>query len=211
VCGVVYLCGTKPPRDMAKLLNRHKELAEKYKDLNETHKVVLDEQKSEVEKQKLLTSRLSSGVVNFQDQNSGLKQNVSEMQHVVEYIANNSEKQLCEIADEIDKFKGYNENYSKMIEDLNTNINCQEELNEQAAELTNEQLAEAENTSRLNDLADRAVANQDSAVLHFRETIRVSDLKDDLEEISEAPTHRPSVESDQDLVVSPLDVKIIES
>merc|ERR1719317_538383 len=45
ILGVIYLCGTKPPKDIAKLMAGHKELLSQFKSMNKKHQEDINKQK----------------------------------------------------------------------------------------------------------------------------------------------------------------------
>merc|ERR1719317_169927 len=84
VLGVLYLCGTKPPRDMMKLFDRNKNLLTEYDQLAVEHTEVLACQREEVNNHKRENNRLSSTVITFRHENEELKQNVNDFKSVTE-------------------------------------------------------------------------------------------------------------------------------
>jgi len=187
VLGVLYLCGTKPPRDMMKLFDRNKDLLDEYDQLSVQHTEVMARQKEEVQEQRRQNDRLNSSVVTFREENVGLKQNVNELKSITEYIAENSVKQLEEIGDQIAELKGLNIEFSEQIEEVNMDIQIMEKATRQTQENTRLQMATVEDMKVLNVRGKLSLERQNEATQQLNEVVRVADLKDDLAEIPNVP------------------------
>merc|ERR1719397_1882770 len=65
ILGLIYLCATKPPKDIAKLMAGHKELLSQLSLLNLKHQENVEEQVGLIEKHKDENRKLRNEVDNF--------------------------------------------------------------------------------------------------------------------------------------------------
>jgi len=203
VLGVLYLCGTKTPRDMSRLFDRNKSLLNEYGELNVKHTEALALQKEEVQAQKRETDRLSSTVVTFREENVVLNQNVNELKSITEYIAENSVQQLEEIGEQIAELQGLNIKFSEQIEEVNMDIQIMEKATRQTEVNTRVQMATVENMKELNVRAKRSLEKQNETTQQLNEIVRVADLKDDLAEIPNVPSLDTVEETGLDIKTKP--------
>jgi len=191
VFGVLYLCGTKPPRDMTRLFVRNKDLLTEYDRLGIEHTEALARQKEEVEAQKMGNVRLSWTVVKFKKENEGLKEQNQDLKSVTEYLAKNSVKQLEEIEDQIKEFKNSNEKLAEEIKDVNTNIDVMENVTRQNRENYKLQRAQLEIMKDQNVRGEQLTEKGKETARHLNEVIRVADLNEELAEMPDVPVHEP--------------------
>jgi len=201
VLGVLYLCGTKTPKDMMKLFNRNKTLLSEYDELNVKHTEILQQQREEVEDQKRENNRLSSTVVTFRQENEGLKQNVDNLKSVTEYLAQKSVEQLEGIGEQIAELQGLNTEFSEQIKEVNTDIEIMETTIRQSEENTRLQMAAVQNMEEMNKRDERSFEKQKETTEQIKEFVRVADLKDDLAEIADVPVHQSSKDLVEEKVV----------
>merc|ERR1719474_1767958 len=88
--GMIYLCATKPPKDIAKLMAGHSKLMSQFTSLNQKHKEAVREQEGLIEEQKQENLKLHNEVDNFQEENTKLQGSVQEMTNSNEFLSKHS-------------------------------------------------------------------------------------------------------------------------
>jgi len=194
VFGVLYICGTKPPRDMLVLFDKNKDLLTQYDNLEVEHTEALARQREEVEDQRLENNRLGETVTTFRQMNEGLKQNVNNLKYVTEYLVENSVEQLEAIGDNIKKLQGENAKFSEQIKEVNTDIQIMEMAMNEAQANVRRQTVVIEELQAQNECEVQSVKNQEELVDKLNDVVRVADLKDELAEIPEPGIQQTSQE-----------------
>lgn len=192
ILGVIYLCATKPPKDIAKLMDGHKQLLSKLSSLNHQHQENVKEQVGLIEKQRDENRKLRNEVDNIDGENIELQKNVEDMKNSNEFLANHSKEHVASMANKISSFKKENELYEKLNVELSNskekiksvrmammeNVKDQKKVSEEFVNVKN--IREA-------GLADRGVNNK-----NLQDAIRQVELREQVKELPDPPTHTHS-------------------
>jgi len=192
ILGVIYLCATKPPKDIAKLMDGHKQLLSQLSLLNHRHQENVKEQVGLIEKHKDENRKLRNEVDNFEGENTKLQENLEDMKNSNEFLAKHSKEHVSCMANQISSFKKENELYEKLNEELfdsnekikSVRIAMMEDVQNQKK--MTEGFLNVKNT-RERGLTNRGVNNKD-----LQDAIRQVELREEVKELPDPPTHTHS-------------------
>jgi len=186
---MIYLCATKPPKDIAKLMAGHSKLMSQFTTLNQKHKEAVSEQEGLVEEQKQENLKLRNEVGNFQEENTKLQDSVRDMKNSNDFLSKHSREQVAGLAKQINSFKEENELYGELNEQLSNsktrlksvrkamvaNVNAQSEVTKGLLNVKNDREIE---------LAQREVSEK-----NLEDAVRQVELREDLKDLPDPPTH----------------------
>jgi len=189
ILGVIYLCATKPPKDIAKLMNNHKELLSQLSSLNLKHQENVKEQVGLIEKHRDENRKLKNEVDNFQGENTRLQENVWDMKNSNEFLAKHSQEHVAGIAKQISSFKKENEDYEKLNEELSDSREQLKFLREAMLENVKDQKKVTEELINVKQSRDEGMADREVRDRNLQDAIRQVELREEVKELPDPPTH----------------------
>jgi len=189
ILGVIYLCATKPPKDIEKLMAGHKELLSQLSLLNLKHQKNVQEQVGLIEKQKDENRKLKSEVDNFQGENTKLQENVVDMKNSNEFLAKHSKEHVAGIAKQISSFKKENKVYEELNEELSNSREQLKFLREAMLENVQDQKKVTEKLVNVKQSREVGISDRELRDRNLQDAIRQVELREEVKELPDPPTH----------------------
>lgn len=189
IIGMIYLCATKPPKDIAKLMAGHTQLLSQFTSLNNKHKENVTEQESLIEEQKEENLKLSNEVDNFQGENTKLQDSVRDMKDSNEFLSKHSREQVAGLAKQINSFKKENELYEDLNEQLSDSKNRLKSVRKAMVANVTAQSEVTKGLLNVEQNRETELAQRDVSEKNLGDAIRQVELREEIKDLPDPPTH----------------------
>jgi len=189
IIGVIYLCATKPPKDIAKLMAGHKQLLSQLSSLNLKHQENVKEQVGLIEKQKEQNLQLKNEVDHFQGENTKLQENVEDMKNSNEFLAKHSNEHVAGMAKQISSFKEENKLYEKLNKQLSNSKKQLKSVRKAMVANVQAQNKVTEGLVNVNRCREEGLAEREVSDIHLQDAVRQVELREEVKELPDPPTH----------------------
>jgi len=189
VIGVIYLCATKPPKDIAKLMTGHKELLSQFTSLNLKHQKGLREQEELIQQQKEQNLKLQNEVDNFQGENTKLQDSVQSMKNSNEFLSKTSQEHVTGLAKQISFFKEENKLYEKLNQQLSSSKQRLKSVRNAMVSNVNAQSEVTKGLLNVNQQREEELDQREVADRNLQDAVREVELREEIKELPEPPTH----------------------
>jgi len=190
--GMIYLCATKPPKDIAKLMAGHSKLMTQFTSLNQKHKEAVREQEGLIEEQKQENLKLHNEVDNFQEENTKLQDSVQEMTNSNEFLSKHSREQVAGLAKQINSFKEENKLYGELNEQLSNSKNRLKVVRKAMVANVTAASEVTKGLMNVKEVRETELAKREVSEENFEAAVRLVELREDLKDLPEPPTHMRS-------------------